>query len=285
MPTGGQAESLSRVSVVLALVLVTTACGGHGQRATDQSATRIIAAQLKEGLALYQVDPRTGQSVPLSTGRDPKDPQPQESDPACSPNGQHVVFMRETIHGTEFRLLELRNERSQLLRALNNPPLSSSALSPDGAHLAYGESVNGLRALDLRTEQVSVLSRGSDDDPSWSRDGEHLAFEHDRSGNGDTSIWTMAADGRDQHQLTRPPQGDADHNATWSPDGELMAFERPYDTWLINIRTGRERLLARFASVLHGRRTGEPSSCRRRGDNCAGPGCTQFRSMGSANRA
>jgi dipeptidyl aminopeptidase/acylaminoacyl peptidase len=95
-----------------------------------------------------------------------------------------------------------------------------------------------------------VLSRGYDEHATWSPDGRRLAFAHDRTGNGDTSIWTMNDDGSERLKLTNPSGDDADHKPVWSPNGTSIAFERPYDVWIVDVRTGREQLLAKFAELL-----------------------------------
>jgi Tol biopolymer transport system component len=61
----------------------------------------------------------------------------------------------------------------------------------------------------------------------WSPDGSRIAY----SDNGciscsGSSIWTMRADGTDQHRLTTGKKGTNDNNAQWSPDGAWLTFTR-----------------------------------------------------------
>ena len=56
--------------------------------------------------------------------------------------------------------------------------------------------------------------------PTWSPDGESLAFASNRNGNWD--IFVMRSDGTEVDQLT-DDQG-ADLEPVWSPDGARLAF-------------------------------------------------------------
>jgi len=87
----------------------------------------------------------------------------------------------------------------------------SPSWSPNGQFLAfawirhYGPGAPGAQdiyVMDIASRQFVQLTHdgGRNDFPSWSPDGRHIVFQSNRSGSD--QIWTMLADGTQQHQLT-----------------------------------------------------------------------------------
>jgi TolB protein len=87
----------------------------------------------------------------------------------------------------------------------------SPSWSPNGQLLAfswnrkYGPGDPGgvdIHVIDIASKKYLQLTHesGSNDYPFWAPDGRHLVFE--RSIGGKSQIWTMLADGTEQHQLT-----------------------------------------------------------------------------------
>ena len=115
------------------------------------------------------------------------------SDPAAeyrarwSPTGELIAFERNT----------------------EDPPLMGSAIftmNPDGT--------------DVR--QVSTGDGGSDFWPSWSPDGTRVVFAAIR--NEDWGIWSVDADGSNEHMILGGTGAGYVDNPVWSPDGTLIAF-------------------------------------------------------------
>jgi TolB protein len=69
----------------------------------------------------------------------------------------------------------------------------------------------------------------NDFDPSWSPDGEKVAFSSFRDGFNNQEIYVMNADGTDQTRLTDDDDA-LDREPSWSPDGEKIAFVSDRDT-------------------------------------------------------
>jgi Tol biopolymer transport system component len=124
---------------------------------------------------------------------------------------------------------------------------------------------------------VKKTTKGLDeDDPVWSPDGRHIAFDGwtDHSGD-DTSIYTMNPDGTHRRRIARgyAPQWSPDgrriaYNGSdgvyvmnvdgtgkkrvargggprWSPDGKQLAFTRAYDAYVVDAHGGGGRRLTR----------------------------------------
>jgi serine/threonine protein kinase/Tol biopolymer transport system component len=95
------------------------------------------------------------------------------------------------------------------------------------------------------TEPV-LASTFTDFNPQFSPDGRRVAFETDRSGEGD-AIWLADADGANPSPLTRGP-GLHQGSPRWSPDGRRIAFDSlgedgQFGIWTIDVDGGSPRRL------------------------------------------
>lgn len=116
----------------------------------------------------------------------------------------------------------------------------ASVWSPDGRTIAY-DGVNpdhdGARdiilvSLDAANPQEYWIttSEGYDCYPSYSPDGQYIAYMSERDGNRD--LYIMDLEGNDIARLTDDPAHD--YEPAWSPDGERIAF--------VSRRTGNSQI-------------------------------------------
>ena len=100
---------------------------------------------------------------------------------------------------------------------------TSPSWSPNGQFLAfawnrkYGPGAPGgqdIYIMDIASKRWTQLTHdaGRQDFPSWSPDGRHLVFQ--RESGGGSEIWTMLADGTEQHRLTQS-SGNSMPNWSW----------------------------------------------------------------------
>ena len=102
-------------------------------------------------------------------------------------------------------------------------------MSPNGVHILYSSPRTGngdiYRVTVRGTESVRLTDSPSfEGDPSYSPDGQYVAYVHDDE-NGCT-IWLMHADGTGRRQLTTPEGGCTDSNPRFSTDGKGLYFIR-----------------------------------------------------------
>jgi Tol biopolymer transport system component len=172
--------------------------------------TRRVAAALLALAVLAMGDARAGGRVR---------PHPYDDDPAWSPNGRHVAFLRDEV-------LYVMNPDGSRLRKLPGAGLFSwsargrlafSRPDRDGSHL-YTSRPDG---SDLRQ-----LTFGSvhDSRPAWSPDARSLLFVRtDERGRRD--VWRVGADGSDPRRLTFDGHSYLSYlDRVWSPDGRRFVF-------------------------------------------------------------
>lgn len=101
---------------------------------------------------------------------------------------------------------------------------------PFSGRIAFSADVNGVRKillLDLTSKKVTSLIDGPGNNyfPSWSPDGESLAFVSDRDGNRE--IYISDWRGNNQKRITHHDL--PDDNPSWHPDGKRVVFYRDAD--------------------------------------------------------
>jgi Tol biopolymer transport system component len=150
---------------------------------------------------------------------------PGYGDPAWSPDGSRLVFLRAPGKG-DGDLFIVGADGFAAERVLEGWPGRETTWSPDGTRLAYYSQQDGaIHVMNLDGSQDHRISdSNATGDPAWSPYGSAIAFTARDEGG---AIFVVRPDGSGLRQVTAPPGSDFD--AAWSPDGTRIAFIRTDD--------------------------------------------------------
>lgn len=157
--------------------------------------------------------------------------------PSLSPNGEYVAFISEKgLFSVELFVADAQT--GEIIRSLTstitNPHLnalrfieSAGTWSPDGekfAAVVFAEGDNQIVVIDVKSgKTVRTLKFDEVDaitNPSWSPDGNKIAFSGADGGYADLYVYNMKSDSL--KNLTQDRYSDL--QPTWSPDGSALAF-------------------------------------------------------------
>jgi serine/threonine protein kinase len=191
---------------------------------------------------------RVGGKNPINLTKDSTD---ENTQPALSPDGEHVAFRSERDGGGIFLMGATGEDVRRLAGFCYNP-----AWAPDGQEIVCstgwfwraedtGTSHNGqLFTINISTGQTRPIPGTIEDarQPSWSPNGYRFAYWGRRQG-AQRDIWTVAASGGDPVAVTNDPY--MDWNPVWSPDGRYLYFSSDrggsMNLWRVRVeeRTGK----------------------------------------------
>lgn len=172
--------------------------------------------------------------------------------PTIAPDGRHVVFTRQRVHGAlpdQIFVVGTNGEGAHQVVPEGCPSttcgdaVEGHAWSPDGRRLVFTRAVftDGPDAPPTRVELWTCNLDGSharaltredgraqDDDASWSPDGRRVVFLHWVYGAPDRfRIATIATDGTDLRLVT--PEGLDAADPSYSPQGDVIVLQSPPD--------------------------------------------------------
>jgi len=199
--------------------------GGHPRWSPD--GRQIAFDSVRQGaFGIYVMD-SSGSRERLLTNR-------LDGFPAWSPDGRRIAFVSARDGTGEIYVMNANGGGQRRLthgqpRIGFNPSASAQpAWSPDGHTIAFAsdaredqmeiyvmDSTSGARPRQLTHGHSAQLVEASQR-PSWSPDGQMIAFDSNRANHLVDQIYIMNADGSDQRQLTKAPLNLRKYD--WGPD-------------------------------------------------------------------
>jgi len=176
--------------------------------------------------------------------------------PSITPDGNLVLFSSNRDGNFEIYSLDLNSGiQLQLTNDIGN--LYAAELSPKGKRIIFSNDTGGLQSLwvmrnDGRNPRAFIQTGGGDIDPTWSHDGNQIAFASQLS--GITEQYIANADATDVRKLMKK-SFEIGGRSSWSPNKQWIAV---YDG-----ESGNHNI---FKIPVDG---GEPEKLTQQGDNLA----------------
>lgn len=163
---------------------------------------------------------------------------PRVGDPAWSPDGASIAFVRRDYDGSSCQRIYIARTDGSDARRITDGCDGAPAWSPDGTRIAF--SRDGALYI-AGVDGSNVRKLGSDGGhPTWSPDGTRLAFTSVAS-----QLAVINADGTGFRLISDPVTAYRVIHPAWSPDGSQLAFDDGENLLLINSDGSGQRVLVR----------------------------------------
>ncbi|MEP6756823.1 MAG: hypothetical protein ABJA67_15065 [Chthonomonadales bacterium] len=174
-----------------------------------------------------------------------------DTSPSISVDGNHIVFVRATNgfirsygqQAWDHADLYIADSTFGSIKKLTNlgaRVILSVNVSTGNSKIVYayeiGDGLPEVHVMDTGSGKTTQLTHGPhyNTDPSWSPDGQRIAFSSDRIKSYEYEIWTMKEDGSEQREVTHTGK-----RSTWPkflPDGKSLVFSvDETQIWQVNL--------------------------------------------------
>jgi Tol biopolymer transport system component len=133
-------------------------------------------------------------------------------------------------------------------------------VSPDGESIAFDSDRDGARGIYVATREGKDVHRVSGEGfaavPSWSPDGQQLAFVRAEPGKPNVwNLWLHDLKSGNERRLTSYPYGQP-WGGSWFADGRRICYSHEDSLYVLDLTTGEQK---RYRSPVRGRLTRTPA--------------------------
>lgn len=218
-----------------------TAANGHSEERPAASADGLHVAFQSfrdEGWNVFSMNADGSGQLDLTKTKEPV----INFEPAWSPDGSKVVFMRQGLTAGEQDIWVVDSNGTNPVNLTQSPGVNETSpeFSPDGTKIVYVSSgpdpcctahynndiwvmdANGSNQVPLTTTDQPTQNVA----PTWSPNGLEIAYSTNSTPSGtDNGIHVMSANGTNQHRLLPGGLPVSTNVLAWSPDGAKIAYE------------------------------------------------------------
>ena len=202
---------------------------GHPECSPDGHKIVFSSASTPDGRPPYHISvmDRDGTNIQQLTFG-----QTRDYDPTWSPDGKQIAYISSQDHvlgkGFPLAIFIMNSDGSDNKQITPYAYFSYLSWSPDGESFTFMSCCPyGIYVMNIDGSENHLIIEEKYDFPimpSWSPDGEYIAFTANRDGpEHNTDIYIMRKDGTEIHRLTDHPA--RDRRPAWSPDGKKILFE------------------------------------------------------------
>jgi len=180
------------------------------------------------------------------------------SQPAFSPDGTRVAFLREGFLPGKTGIWSKRLDGDELVQLTSNSSDCCPVWSPDGQSVAFSRFSGGRRKVfevsshgDNLHELFATASIPGHGELDWSPDGKAIVYVA-AGAQGSPAIFLYAPDSQTFRQFTMPSALDEDSGPAFSPDGTRIAFVRKNEIMVATIGGNEIHSLAKSAGRVIG---------------------------------
>jgi Tol biopolymer transport system component len=191
------------------------------------------------------------------------EPGTRDADPAVSPDGSTVAFVRKDTSDVPPALWLIDIDGSDEHPVTRAPAdVRSPAWSPDGSLIAFSaaDEPEGRAVYTIHPDgsDLQVVARGADiGDVAWSPDGVSIAYSGAASAGDSFDLWKVAIDGSDTVDLT--PTAEDQTDPSFSPDGGTIVFASPDGIQEMPAGGGASRIIVPASALSEGRMPTRPA--------------------------